>query len=159
RLAAGDDGFEQLGRVFDIHHCIGQYHLYGDGLSDSVEDYARRVLDRAVDAGAVRAQAFAWCLLGETLLLQARWDEADGCLERSCAIHSSLESRSGALPWQRRGELAACRGDFAEAEIHLRRASGIATVSAMAPHLWGRIYAVRAFVAVEQGDAQRAVRA
>jgi DNA-binding SARP family transcriptional activator len=159
RLATGDEGSAQLGRVFDIHHCIGQYHLYGDGLSDSVEDYARRILDRALDAGATRAQAFAWCLLGETLLLQGRWDEADGCLERSCSLHSTLNSRSVGLPWLRRGELAACRGAFAEAEDHLRTASGIATVSVMAPHLWGRIYAVRAFVAVEQGDAQRAVRA
>src|SRR5690348_12997584 len=67
---------DQLARVYDLHHCIGQYHLYGDGLRPSVEEYARHTLDRAEDAGAVRAQAFAWCLLGESLLLQARWDES-----------------------------------------------------------------------------------
>jgi DNA-binding SARP family transcriptional activator len=158
RLAADDVGPAQLARVFDIHHCIGQYHLYGDGLAGSVEDYARRVLDRAEDTGAVRAQAFAWCLLGESLLLQARWDESMGCLARSCDLHASLGSRSGALPWQRRAELAVCRGSYDEADACLRQASGIATVSPMANHVWGRIYATAAFAAIEQADAERAIR-
>jgi DNA-binding SARP family transcriptional activator len=159
RLASDDAGSAQLGRVFEIHHCIGQYHLYGDGLADSVEDYARRILDRAVDAGATRAQAFAFCLLGEALLLHGRWDEADGCLERSCALHATLDARSGALPWQRRAELAVCRAAYDDAEDYVRTATGIATVSRMASHLWGRIYAVRAFAALERGDPERAVRA
>jgi tetratricopeptide (TPR) repeat protein len=159
RLADGDDAPGQLVRVFDIHHCIGEYHLYGDGLADSVEGYARRILDRAEEAGAVRAQAFAWCLLGESLLLHARWEEADGCLERSCALHETLSSRSGALPWQRRAELAACRGSFEEVDDHLRRAAGIATVSAMASHTWGRIYATWAFAANERGEPARAMEA
>ena len=159
RLASGEAGTTELARVFDIHHCIGQYHLYGDGLADSVEAYARRILDRAEDAAAVRAQAFAWCLLGEALLLQARWDESAGCLERSCELHATLGSRSGALAWQRRAELAVCSGAPGEAEDYLRRASGIATVSAMASHMWGRIYATRAFAAVEAGQPQRAVDA
>ncbi len=157
RLAAEDVGSVQLARVFDIHHCIGQYHLYGDGLAGSVEGYARAILDRAEDAGAVRAQAFAWCLLGEALLLQARWDESDGCLARSCDLHASLGSRSGALAWQRRAELAVCRGAHDEAAACVRQAAGIATVSAMACHLWGRIHAAAAFSAVEQGDPERAI--
>ena len=159
RLAADDAGPAQLGRVFDIHHCIGQYHLYGDGLAGSVEGYARKLLDRAEETGAVRAQAFAWCLLGESLLLAARWDESVGCLERSCDLHASLGSRSGALAWQRRAELAVCRGAYDEADACLRQASGIATVSAMASHLWGRIHASQAFAAVEQDQSDQAVRA
>jgi len=158
RLAVDDAGSAELARVFDIHHCIGQYHLYGDGLADSVEDYARRMLDRAEESGAVRAQAFAWWLLGESLLMRARWDESMGCLERSCEMHASLGSRSGALAWQRRAELAVCRSAYGEAEVYLRQASAIATVSAMASHLWGRIHATYAFAAIEQGDAERAVR-
>lgn len=158
RLAASD-GDGQLARVFDIHHCIGQYHLYGDDLFQSVEGYARRILDRAEEVGAVRAQAFAWCLLGESLLLQARWEEADGCLERSCALHESLGSRSGALVWQRRAEVAACRGRQDEVDAYLRRASGIATVSAMASHMWGRIHATAAFAAMERNDPSAAVHA
>lgn len=157
RLAAAE-GDGELARVFDIHHCIGQYHLYGDGLFESVEGYARRILDRAEEAGAVRAQAFAWCLLGESLLLQARWEESDGCLERSCLLHDSLGSRSGALAWQRRAELAVCRGRFDEVDAHLRRASGIATVSTMASHLWGRIHATAALAAVERGNPATAVQ-
>jgi DNA-binding SARP family transcriptional activator len=162
RLSAGDHGGTQLARVFDIHHCIGQYHLYGDGLADSVEDYARRTLALAEEGGGVRAQAFAWCLLGESLLLHARWDEAAGCLERSCELHESLGTRSGALPWQRLAELAVCRGAYDDVGPALRRASAIATVSHMARHLWGRIHGTAAFAAVERGDpeaASRAVRA
>lgn len=159
RLASDESTSAELARVFDIHHCIGQYHLYGDGLSDSVEGYAREILDRAEHIGAARAQAFAWCLLGESLLLQARWDEALGCLERSCDLHAGFGTRSGGLPWQRRAELAVCCGQFDDAEAALRRASAIATVSSMACHLWGRIFATRAFAAVERGEPDRAVAA
>jgi len=156
---ASSEGEGGLARVFDIHHCIGQYHLYGDGLFESVEGYARRILDQAEGAGAVRAQAFAWCLLGESLLLQARWEESDGCLERSCVLHDSLGSRSGALAWQRRAELAVCQGRLGDVDAYLRRASGIATVSPMASHLWGRIHATAAFAAMERGDPAAAVHA
>ncbi len=158
RLATAE-GKGELARVFDIHHCIGQYHLYSDGLFESVEGYARRILDQAEGAGAVRAQAFAWCLLGESLLLQARFQESDGCLERSCVLHDSLGSRSGALAWQRRAELAVCQGRLADVDAYLRRASGIATVSPMASHLWGRIHATAAFAAMERGDPAAAVHA
>jgi DNA-binding SARP family transcriptional activator len=157
RMAASE-GDSQLARVFDIHHCIGQYHLYGDGLFESVEGYARRILDRAEESGAVRAQAFAWCLLGESLLLQARWEESDGCLERSCHLQDSLGSRPVALPWQRRGELAACQGRLDEVDGYLRRASGIATVSPLASHAWGRIHATAAFAAMQRGEPAAAVR-
>ena len=156
RLARDDGGPSGLARVFDIHHCIGQYHLYGDGLSDSVEDYARGILDRAEQVGAARAQAFAWCLLGESLLLQARWDEAIGCLERSCEVHAGFGTRSGALPWQRLAEAASSTGQFDEAQKALRRASAIATVSPLAAHAWGRIYATRAFAELERDDPDRA---
>jgi len=159
RLPDEAAGAAQLGRVFDIHHCIGQYHLYGDGLSDDVEDYARRTLDLAEETGAERAQAFAWCLLGESLLLQARWDEAAGCLERSCELHASFGSRSGALPWQRLAELVVSRGAPADADGYLRRASAIATVSPMARHMWGRIHATSAFASLERGDPEGAALA
>jgi DNA-binding SARP family transcriptional activator len=152
-----------LARVFDIHHCIGQYHLYGDALAGDVEDYARETLVLAERSDVARAQAFAWCLLSESLLLHARWDEAAGCLERSCELHASFDgSRSGALPWQRLAELAVSRGEPAEAAALLRRASALAAVSPMAMHMWGRIHATAAFAQLEQGDpasASRSVRA
>jgi DNA-binding SARP family transcriptional activator len=148
-----------LARVYDIHHCIGQYHLYGDALAGDVEDYARETLALAEHSDAARAQAFAWCLLGESLLLHAHWDEAAGCLERSCDLHASFDgSRSGALPWQRLAELTVSRGDPDEADALLRRASAIATVSPMAMHVWGRIHATAAFAQLEQGDSEAAAR-
>jgi DNA-binding SARP family transcriptional activator len=156
RTSAGEPA---LARVFDIHHCIGQYHLYGDALAGDVEDYARETLALAERSDAARAQAFAWCLLGESLLLRGHWDEAAGCLERSCELHASFDgSRSGALPWQRLAELSVSRGDPGAADALLRRASAIATVSPMAMHMWGRIYATAAFAQLEGGDPEAAAR-
>ncbi|GAA0659193.1 hypothetical protein GCM10010193_07490 [Kitasatospora atroaurantiaca] len=159
RIGAGADGDERLARIFDIHCCIGEYHLYGDGLNDSVEDYARRTLDLAITHGARRAEAFGWCLLGESLLLQGRWDEAPGCLERSARIYEELGGRSTGLPLQRLAELAAGRGDSEAAAEHLRQGMAAAAISPLARHAFGRLYATAAFDAVERGEPAEAVRA
>lgn len=151
-VAAGQDAVG-LARICDIHQCIAQYHLYGDRPPDEVEQYARSTLALAERTGAVRAQAFAWCLLGEVFLVRARWEEAAGCLQRSCELHESLGAPSSGLPWQRLGELSVCRGTPSEAGAFLRRAAAIATVSPMGRHLWSRIYATAALAALEQGDA------
>lgn len=145
--------------VFDLHHCIGQFHLYGDGLADDVEQYARHMLEVAGRRSARRMEAFGWCLLGEALMLRGRLDEAQGCLVQSTEIHASLGGRSGGLPWQRLGEVAASRGDFDAAQAAVTRGMAIATVSGMARHLWGRLYATRAFIALEQGDPAAAITA
>lgn len=158
RLQSGDEDLN-LGRVFDIHHCIGQYHLYGDDLFAEVEDYARDTLELASRKRARRAQAFGWCLLGESLLLTGRWEEAAACLRRSADIHAEFGHASGALAWQRLAELAACKGDQPGVERHLERATAIATVSPMARHLWGRIYATLGFDALERDEPDTALRA
>jgi tetratricopeptide (TPR) repeat protein len=159
RLGAAPDTDAQLGRVFDIHHCIGEYHLYGDELHQGVEEYAKRTLELATRARARRAQAFAWCLLGESHLLHGHWDEAGGCLERAGEIHAELGTSSGALPWQRLGELAACRGNLDVAKSQVSRGMAIAAVSPMARHVWGRLYATEALAALEGGDPARAAAA
>lgn len=104
-------------------------------------------------------EAFGWCLLGEALMLRGRLDEADSCLVQSTQIHAGLGRRSGGLPWQRLGEVAASRGDFAGARAAVTQGMAIATVSGMARHLWGRLYATSAFVALEQGDPTAAITA
>jgi DNA-binding SARP family transcriptional activator len=162
RVVADGEGGAQLARICDIHQCIAQYHLYGDRPPDDVEQYGRRTLALAEQAGAVRAQAFAWCLLGECFLLRARWEEAAGCLQRSCELHESLGAPTSGLPWQRLAEVCVCRGSPGEAGPFLRRASAIATVSPMGRHLWGRIHATAALASLEHGDpvaATRSVRA
>ncbi|MEU6237806.1 BTAD domain-containing putative transcriptional regulator, partial [Kitasatospora sp. NPDC047058] len=158
RLGAADaDG--RLGRISGIHWCLGQYQLYGDGLSDDVEEYARQLLDLALARGTRRAEAFAWCLLGESLLLRGHWDEAPGCLERSAHLHEELGGRSSALPWQRLAEFAAGRGDSGEAAACLRRGMAAAEASASARHAFGRLYATAALDALERGEPGEAVRA
>ncbi|WP_211359720.1 BTAD domain-containing putative transcriptional regulator [Actinocorallia herbida] len=152
----------RVARFCDFNHCLAQYQLHGDDFADSVEEYARETLAVAERTDAVPAQAFAWCLLGESLLLRAVWDEADACLERSCELYTPLGSRSVALPWLRRAELAACTGAHADASAYLRRATSIAMVTPMARHAWARLHATAALAAMERGapeDAIRAVRA
>jgi DNA-binding SARP family transcriptional activator len=152
----------RVARFCDFNHCLGQYQLYGDGFADDVEEYARQTLAIAERTDAIPAQAFAWCLLGESLLLRAQWDEAEACLERSCDLYAPLGSRSVALPWLRRAELAACGGVHDEAAAHLKRATAIATVTPMARHARARLHATAALAAMERGkpeDAIRAVRA
>ncbi|WP_066363288.1 BTAD domain-containing putative transcriptional regulator [Herbidospora mongoliensis] len=152
----------RVARLCDFNHCLGQYQLYGDAFSGDVEDYARQTLTLAERADAIPAQAFAWCLLGESLLLGAQWDEAEACLERSCELYAPLGSRSVALPWLRRAELAACLGAHDEATAHLKRARAIAMVTPMARHAWARLHATAALAAMERGnpdDVIRSVRA
>lgn len=156
-----------------LHHCLGQYELYGDGPgdgsgdgpADGIEEYARQLLDLAGARGARRAEAFAWCLLGEALLLHGHWDQAPGCLERSA--HLAEEDAGGeefgghcaAPAWQRLAEYAAARGDSAEAAACLRRGLAAAEGSPLARHTVGRLWAAAALDAVERGEPGEAVRA
>lgn len=143
----------ELPHVWDYNHCLSQSRLY------EVED-ARRLL--AAGLGAVPGQAFAWCLLGESLLLRAEWDEAAVCLERSCDLYESLSVSftrgSVALPWLRRAELAACVGEHAEALAHLERATVIAEETPMPRHAWARLHATAALAAMERGSPSEAIR-
>jgi DNA-binding SARP family transcriptional activator len=148
----------RAGRFFEINHCISQYQLYDDRLSRDVDGYARQTLALAERSDAIRAQAFAWCLLGESLLLHGHWDEAAACLERSCDLYGRAGSRTVALPWLRRAELAVYVGAYADADDYLKRATAIATVSPMARHAWGRLHATAALAAVEQGQWDAALR-
>ncbi|MEV7802258.1 BTAD domain-containing putative transcriptional regulator [Microbispora sp. NPDC088329] len=149
----------RVARFCDFNHCLSQYQLYGDGLAGDVEEYARETLAIAERADAIPAQAFAWCLLGESLLLRAQWDEAEACLERSCELYAPLGSRSVALPWLRRAELATCGGAHDDAAIYLKRAAAIATVTPMARHAWARLHATAAFAALERDRPEEVLRA
>ncbi|GAB1822281.1 BTAD domain-containing putative transcriptional regulator [Herbidospora sp. RD11066] len=149
----------RVARLCDFNHCLGQYQLYGDAFSGDVEDYARQTLALAERADAIPAQAFAWCLLGESLLLRGDFDEAEACLERSCELYAPLGSRSVALPWLRRAEVAACVHAHDEAAAHLKRARAIAMVTPMARHAWARLHATAALAAMERGDPGDVIRA
>lgn len=155
---AGVTGGIRVARFCDFNHCLSQYQLYGDDFSGDVGEYARETLAIAERVDAVPAQAFARCLLGESFLLAAEWDEAAACLERSCELYEPLGSRSVALPWLRRAELAACVGEHDEARSYLKRATAIATVTPMARHAWARLHATAALAAMERGEPEETIR-
>lgn len=155
---AGQALGSRVARFCDFNHCLGQYQLYGDAFAGNVEDYARQTLALAERADAIPAQAFAWCLMGESLLLHARWDEAAACLERSSELYEPLGSRTVALPWLRRAELAVYVGSQDEAATYLKRATAIAMVTPMARHAWARLHATSALAAIERGDPESVIR-
>ncbi|WP_101835049.1 BTAD domain-containing putative transcriptional regulator [Frankia canadensis] len=159
RRLSGTDLGGQVSRYLEINHCAGQYQLYGDALAGDVGDYARQTLALAERCDAVAVQAFAWCLLGESLLLAGHWGEADACLARSCELYTPMGSRTVALPWLRRAELAVCTGAFEDAAAHLRWATAIATVAPSSRHAWARLHGIATLAALEQGDLDAAVAA
>ncbi|WP_328471764.1 hypothetical protein OHA21_08060 [Actinoplanes sp. NBC_00393] len=144
-----------FGRAFDRHQCIGLRRLHA---GEDVEEFARQIL---AETKSVRAQAFAWCLLGESLLLRGRFDEAAGCLDESTDLHAHLAdegSAAAAVAWQRLGELAVCRRRFDEVGPTLRQASAVAARAPAPRHVWTRIHATAAFARVELGEPEIAVR-
>jgi DNA-binding SARP family transcriptional activator len=155
--SALDAGEAHLAHVVDMHYCLGQQHLYRDRSRAEVEAYARRSVDLAARAGARRAEAFAWCLLGESLLLGGRWDEAIDCINRSIKLRQELGPETVALPWQRLAEIAVYRGE--SPEPYLKQGMSIASVSPMAQHAWGRLYATEGLDALERGDLTGALHA
>ncbi|ADP78928.1 BTAD domain-containing putative transcriptional regulator [Pseudofrankia inefficax] len=156
---ASDDLGDRVSRFYEINHCIGQNQLYSDKFAGDVDDYARQTLVLAERADAVGAQAFAWCLLGESLLLRGHWDEAAACLERSCELYAPMGSRSVALPWLRLAELAVCTGELDQVAPRLKRAAAIAAVTPLSRHAWARLHATAALAALERGDPDGALRA
>jgi DNA-binding SARP family transcriptional activator len=152
-----DAGEAHLAHVVDMHHCLGQQHLYRDRSRAEVEAYARRTVDLAVRAGARRVEAFAWCLLGESMLVRGSWGEAIDCINRSIKLRQELGPETVALPWQRLAEIAVYRGE--SPERYLRQGVSIAMVSPMAQHAWGRLYATEGLDALERGDVTGALHA
>ncbi|MBG0568510.1 AfsR/SARP family transcriptional regulator [Actinoplanes aureus] len=157
RSGAALDG-ATFGHAFERHHCVGLRHLLCDKHSHGMAEDARQLLTRATDVRSVRAQAFAWCLLGESLLLRGHFDEAAGCLERSTELHAGLDVNCGAVPWLRLAELAACRRRFDEVGPALRQASAITAAAPAARHTWPRVHATAAFARLELGEPELAVR-
>lgn len=127
---------------------------------EAVDDYARRTLDLASRRGARRAEGLAACLLGESLLLRGRWDEAEEHLRRAVEIYGSLGASAGeSLASQRLAELAVYRGDADSADAHLQRGLELAVEGPLPEHLLSRLYATMALNALEMDDPQAACEA
>ena len=160
RFGASADADPRLALLFDAHLCLGEYHLFGDSPYDAVEAYADRVIEHATRAGARRAEALAWLLRGESLLVRGRWDEARPCLDRSLALQRAVGSAAGQVSTlQRLAELNAYQGDLAAAEARLAEALSLSVGPSMAHHVWARIYATCAFVALDRDEPLEAARA
>jgi len=110
--------------------------------------------------GARRAEGLAATLLGESLLLRGRWDEAEEHLRRAVELHQSLGASTGeALASQRLAELAVYRGDADSAGRHLERGLALAVEGPLPEHLLSRLYATMALNALEMDDPEAACEA
>ncbi len=160
RFGASSDADPRLALLFDAHLCLGEYHLFGDLPFEAVESYADRAIELATRTGARRAEALAWLLRGETLLVRGRWDEARPCLERSLALQRAVGSAAGQVSTlQRIAELSAYQGDLAAAEARLAEALTLSVGPSMAHHVWARVYATCAWVALDRDQPLEAARA
>jgi tetratricopeptide (TPR) repeat protein len=160
RSTAASDASPWVGQLFDIHSCLAEYYMYSVSSFDVVESYANGLLERAQRVGARRAEALAWLLRGQALLLRGRWDEASSCLMQSLSIQRSLDSAPGqVLALQRLAQVSANRGEHAAARQHLDTALAIDVHPPMAHHVWVRVHATAAFNALETNDLGSAVQA
>ncbi len=159
RLGPAADADPGLGLLFDAHMCLGEYHLYGDASFEAVAAYAGQRLEQATRVGARRAQALARLLLGESLLSQGRWNDAEAELQRSLETQRAVSSAAGqALTLQRLAELRVYRGDSHGADELLAEGLALEIDAPMAPHVTGRLYATLALSALARGDAPVAAR-
>ena len=131
-----------LARVFDIHHCIGQYHLLRRQACrlTSRTHVARRwclaeAKRRGPRAGGVRLVSALWasrCCSARALGSRqpAVWSGAASCTRRSMLTRSkAYGSGSPSLVEPRRARPRPPR--------LLRRASALAATPPMAMHMWG----------------------
>jgi DNA-binding SARP family transcriptional activator len=143
--------------IFDGYLCPAEYLLYGPTPYEDVLQLAERLHATALQAGALRAVAFASALAGEAALLAGDLDRARGGLEESMALHREIGASSGeAHSLQRLAEVELAEGDRAAARLLLQRALPLARWSTISLHLLQRIYGTMV-QAADDPDAAMAV--
>ena len=154
-----DDAGAPPARVFDIHHCIGQYHLYGDGLFEGVEEYASCTCWRSPSAATPFARRLSpgACSANRSSCRRAGTRPPDVAAELRPARVAGDEVWRTSLAAARRAPQSA---------VELRTTPTVCSerplrsqpCSPMARHMWGRIYATAAFAQIERGDPEAAAR-
>ena len=134
--------------VIDAHLCVAESYLYGGAPYDDIIAFATDLAERAGEAGAARAGAFAATLLGEAHLLRGDLPVATEHLRTAVARHRTVGILCGeALTLQRLAEALLATGDEDRARSTLDEAFVAARGSPVATrHLLDRIHgtAIRA---------------
>jgi DNA-binding SARP family transcriptional activator/tetratricopeptide (TPR) repeat protein len=149
--------------IFDSYLCPAEYLLYGPTPYEDVLALADRLRATALQAGALRAVAFAAALAGEAALLAGDLERARHELDDAVALHREIGARSGeAHSLQRLAEVEVAEGDRTAARALLQRALPLARWSPISLHLLQRIYGtmmsaaddpVSAMAVVERAEA------
>lgn len=127
--------------LFDAHLCVAEYLLYGPIPYPEVIELAEGLRRRAARFGALRGQAFASALIGESALLMGDLERAEHELGEALDLHREADAPAGeAHNLQRLAEVRIAQGDLAEARRLLQAALPLARWSVNALHLLQRIY-------------------
>ncbi len=134
--------------VMDGHVCAAESYLYGSVPYPEIVEFTAGLRARAGASGNTRAEAFAWTLEGEALLLAGDRETAVPALRAAVDLHRGSGMRCGeALSLQRLAEAALLHGSPAECERLLGAALQAARASEYSTrHLLDRIHgtAIRA---------------
>jgi DNA-binding winged helix-turn-helix (wHTH) protein/tetratricopeptide (TPR) repeat protein len=140
--------------VFDVHHCVAQYLLYGPTGHQEVIQVARDLYASAEELGAEPAMAFAVTLEGEARLLSGDLVGALANLEQAVERYRSITSDTGlAHALQRLAEVKLHLGDRAESVRLLQQALPLARWSPLSQHLLQRIYGTLVEAAATPAEA------
>jgi tetratricopeptide (TPR) repeat protein len=132
---------ELANTMFDGYLCATEAMLYGSTPFDEVIAIGQDLKATAQRSGALRAEAFAAVLIGESALLSGRLELARQELTESAELHRQLAAAAGeAMALQLLAELALLEGDRREANELLERALPLARSSIIARHLVQRVF-------------------
>jgi DNA-binding SARP family transcriptional activator/tetratricopeptide (TPR) repeat protein len=149
---------EIAGAIFDGYLCTAEYLLYGPTPYEDVLALADRLRATALQAGALRAVAFAAALAGEAALLAGDLERARRELDDAVALHREIGARSGeAHSLQRLAEVEVAEGDRAAARTLLQRALPLARWSPISLHLLQRIYGTMMSAADDPASAMAVI--
>lgn len=145
---------ELAGRVHDSYLCVTEYVLTAGDPYDGVAAFAKRLRARARQAGAIRGEAFATTVLGETELFTGNLDAARAHLADAVRLSREAGATAGeSLARTRLGEALLHGGDRAGARAQLDQALELAHACSITWHIIYYVYAALLQVPEDAAEA------
>jgi DNA-binding SARP family transcriptional activator len=146
---------EQAPLVLDAHLCLAEASVNGDPIATGM--LARELLQPALAAGSMTAEALMSLLIGESEYFAGRLDESHEWLTRAAELYEGLNNSSGlAFVLIRRAELASIQRQPSIATTHLSVARRRTDESALVSHLRPRVLEAK-IKCLERREHNRAI--
>jgi DNA-binding SARP family transcriptional activator len=135
------DGALDVDQAFDVHLCLWEYHLYGDGHA-TIRSAVDQTLEQGRRMKAPRAIALCESFAGTLDFQGGDWNAAEAQLRRAVDGFRQVGSACGeALSLQRLAVLLTARGALEDARGFLDEAIVVGSRAAMRSHCLTRIHA------------------